>query len=104
MQSLDEERQRHPLPFVKSVAEPSADVEFGFQGFDAEQVELSARQSLVEAPMIELMLLRREAQPAFTLISDPLPRTYLPEPREIQFEGSQGLLPQIRLSLLLHGS
>ena len=51
--------------------------------------------------MIKLVLLRGEAKQVLALVSDPVPRTFGPEPRQVPFKGPQCLLPQI--SLLLYG-
>ncbi len=62
--------------------------------------ELDLRR-ILEAVVIKLVLLRGEAKQVLALVSDPLPRTFAPEPRQVPFKGPQCLLPQI--SLLLYG-
>src|SRR5437773_9023946 len=48
---------------------------FRFLRLDAENDELLARQALLETLLVQLVLLRREAQQPLALVGDPLPRT-----------------------------
>jgi hypothetical protein len=93
-QAVDEERHRRARALgVISVDELGADPDLRFQRFDAKDNELLVRQPSIEALLIELMLVRGEAQQAITLVSDPLPWTFGPELGEIPLEGLQGSLP-----------
>jgi hypothetical protein len=57
---------------------------------------------LLEAPLVQLMLSRREAQDAGALVSDPLPGTLVPEPRQLPFKGIQCLLCGVRFLFYDH--
>src|SRR5689334_5102589 len=88
---------------VISVCGVDAEEDLGFQRLDAENDELLARQPLREALLIELVLVRGEAQQAVALVSDSLPRTLGPEPGQIPLESAQGLPSQVGLLLDSHG-
>lgn len=95
-------RQRHHSePLENLVDELRTDEYLGFERFDAENDELTTAQPFLEAVVIKLVLLRGEAEQVLALVSDPLSRTFAPEPRQVPFKGPQRLLPQI--SLLLYG-
>jgi hypothetical protein len=91
----------NPSSVRGSIAEQWANVHLGFHRFDAENDELLAPQPLVKALLIEFVLALGEAQEALALVSDPLSRTFLPEPGKIAFEGPQG--PLLQFGLMLHG-
>ncbi len=102
-QSVDEERHRRAPAFVViSVPDVGAEDHLGYLRLDAEDDELLASQSFLEALLIELVFVCREAQQALALVSHPLSRTLFPELGQIPFEGPQGLLSQIGLLLYSH--
>ena len=66
-QSVDEQRHGHAsrAVVISVVAGVDSEDDLGLLRLDAEYDELPARQPLLEAALIELVLLRREAQPFF---------------------------------------
>ena len=66
-----------------------------------QRTTFSPRLSPFVVVVYKALSLCGEAKQVLALVSDPLPRTFGPEPRQVPFKGPQCLLPQI--SLLLYG-
>ena len=102
-QVVDEKRHPHASEAIgASVSSGDTEDDLGFQRFNAEDDELTLRQTLGEALMIQIVFLRSESHDSVALVGHKLAKTFGSQPGQVSFEGPQGLLSELSLLLFCH--
>jgi hypothetical protein len=77
---------------------------FGYLRLDAENHELVAVQSVLEALMVTFAFMARETHEALALVRHPLPGPLLAKTWQVAFNGTEGLFSEVEFLHYRHGN